>query len=165
MRIGQILLPQKPGLNRRVFSVFICGSHIDRHISCTSIYHPSFEIKPCLIYQEAYPPMQITYYLLLLMVLALFLLGLATSITGIIILAIRSFGKDVQTLATQTTKLAQKGIAEEISGLVGNASMLLDATNQLVRTTAGVGVFLTLLGMVLMAAACWLALQVYQIPL
>ncbi len=109
--------------------------------------------------------MQITYYLLLLMVLALFLLGLATSITGIITLAIRSFGKDVQTLATQTTKLAQKGIAEEVSGLVGNASMLLDATNQLVRTTAGVGVFLTLLGMVLMASACWLALQVYQIPL
>jgi hypothetical protein len=109
--------------------------------------------------------MQITYYMLLLMVLALFLLGLATSITGILILAIRSFGKNVQTLATQTTKLAQKGIAEEISGLVGNASMLLDATNQLVRTTAGVGVFLTLLGMGLMAAACWLALQVYQIPL
>lgn len=102
-----------------------------------------------------------TYQLLLIMALILFGLGLLTSITGIIILATRAAGRDLRTLATQTTRLAQKGIAEDVAGLVGNASALLDAINKMVRTTAGVGVFLTIFGLVLMALACWLALQIY----
>jgi len=56
--------------------------------------------------------------------------------------------------------LAQKGIAEDVAGLVGNASSLLSATNELVRTSAGIGVFLAVLGVVLMAAATWLVLQI-----
>jgi hypothetical protein len=102
-----------------------------------------------------------TYQLLLIMALILFGLGLLTSITGIIILATRAAGRDLRTLATQTTRLAQKGIAEDVAGLVGNASALLDAINKMVRTTAGVGVFLTIFGLVLMGLACWLALQIY----
>ena len=58
----------------------------------------------------------------LLMVLGLFLLGAITLLVGIILLITRSAGKEVRTLATQTAKLAQKGIAEDVAGLVGNAS-------------------------------------------
>ena len=47
-------------------------------------------------------------------------------------------------------------LAEEVAGLVGNASALLNATNELIRTSAGIGVFLTLLGVGLMVAASWL---------
>lgn len=96
----------------------------------------------------------------LLMVLGLFLLGAITLLVGIILLITRSAGKEVRTLATQTAKLAQKGIAEDVAGLVGNASSLLSATNELVRTSAGIGVFLAVLGVVLMAAATWLVLQI-----
>ena len=96
----------------------------------------------------------------LLMVLGLFLLGAITLLVGIILLITRSAGKEVRTLATQTAKLAQKGIAEDVAGLVGNASNLLSATNELVRTSAGIGVFLAVLGVVLMAAATWLVLQI-----
>jgi hypothetical protein len=96
---------------------------------------------------------------LLGMAIALFLTGLAITITGVIILATRAAGKDVRTLATQTTHLVQKGLAEDVAGLVGNASSLLEAVNQLTRTTAGVGAFITILGLLLMGAACWLALQ------
>lgn len=97
--------------------------------------------------------------ILLLMALILFLVGLGTMITGIVILATRAASKDMRNLADQTTKLAQKGIAEDVAGLVGNASTLLDAINQMVRTTTGIGVFLTVLGLIMCVAGCWLALR------
>lgn len=96
----------------------------------------------------------------LLMVIGLFLLGTITLLVGIILLITRSAGKEVRTLATQTAKLARKGIAEDVAGLVGNASNLLSATNDLVRTSAGIGVFLAVLGFLLMAVATWLVLQI-----
>ena len=82
-----------------------------------------------------------TFELLLIMAFSLFVLGMLTTITGILILTTRVTNKDLRTIASQTSRLAQKGLAEECAGLVGNASSLLDAMNQLVRTTAGVGVF------------------------
>jgi hypothetical protein len=97
--------------------------------------------------------------ILLSMSVTLFFLGVIITVTGVVILVTRAIGRDVKTLATQTTKLVQKGLAEDVAGLVGNASTLLDAVNQLTRTTAGVGVFLTIFGMLLMGVACWLALQ------
>jgi hypothetical protein len=102
-----------------------------------------------------------TFELLLIMAFSLFVLGMLTTITGILILTTRVTSKDLRTIASQTSRLAQKGLAEEVAGLVGNASSLLDAMNQLVRTTAGVGVFLTLFGMCMICAAGWLALKIY----
>jgi len=92
---------------------------------------------------------------------ALFGLGMVTFVIGVVILAFRSSGADVRTLATQAVRLAQKGLSEQVPGLVGNASSMLDALNQLVRTTRGVGIFLCLLGLALMALACWFAFQLY----
>ena len=100
------------------------------------------------------------YDLKLLMVIGLFILGALTLLIGIIILITRSAGKEVRTLATQTAQLARKGIAEDVAGLVGNASNLLSATNELVRTSAGIGVFLAVLGFLLMAVATWLVLKI-----
>jgi len=92
-----------------------------------------------------------------------FLLGMTTFIGGILILAFRASGSDVKALAAQTARLAQKGLAEEVSGLVGNASDLVDAMNQLVRTTAGIGIFMVVAGILMMGIACWLAFQIVQI--
>lgn len=97
--------------------------------------------------------------ILISMAIISFFLGTVTTLLGVVILASRALGRDIRTLAKQTTSLVQKGIAEEVAGLVGNASALLDGVNQLIRTTAGVGVFLTVFGLILMAAACWLAIQ------
>ncbi|MCI0519340.1 MAG: hypothetical protein L0Z70_03690 [Chloroflexi bacterium] len=99
--------------------------------------------------------------LLFTMSILIFTLGICATITGVVILAARAAGRDVQTLANQAVRLAQKGLAEDVAGLVGNASSLLDAVNQLIRTTAGVGVFLTIFGLLLMVAACILALKIY----
>jgi len=91
--------------------------------------------------------------MILVMTTGLFILGLITFVTGIIILITRSFGKDIRILTQQTAKLTQKGFAEDVAGLVGNASALLTATSDLVKTAAGVGVFLTVIGLILMSTA------------
>jgi hypothetical protein len=97
--------------------------------------------------------------ILLLMAIGVFLLGMCAFVTGIIILAAKAWGHDVRTLSAQTTRLAQKGMAEDIAGLVGNASALLSALNDLVRTTTGIGVFLTTVGLLLMSSSFWMILQ------
>jgi hypothetical protein len=95
----------------------------------------------------------------IIMALGLFVVGVVTFWVGVFLLAFRSMGKDVKTIAAQTVRLAQKGVAEDIAGLVGNASVLLNAMNDLVRTTTGIGVFLVLNGLLLMAAAIWFVLR------
>lgn len=96
----------------------------------------------------------------LIMVIGLFILGVITLLIGILFLITRSANKEVRTLAAQTAQLAKKGIAEDVAGLVGNASTLLSATNELVRTSAGIGVFLAILGFLLMIVATWLVLRI-----
>ncbi len=97
----------------------------------------------------------------LLMALGMFFLGALSFIVGVGVLVFRSLGSDVRAIESQTAKLAQKGLAEEISGLVGNASALLTAMNDLVHTARGIGIFLTLAGIGLMAVSILFALQIH----
>jgi hypothetical protein len=107
--------------------------------------------------------MMTPYNLVVFVIAMLFILGMVSFIAGALLLALRASSSDVKSLAMQTARLGQKGITEDIAGLVGNASNLLDSMTQLVRTTRGVGIFLTLLGLALMAISGWLAIQFYQV--
>lgn len=97
---------------------------------------------------------------LLSMAAALVVVGVIVMGVGVFVLVSKMLGNDVRTIANQTTKLAQKGITEDITGLVGNARTLIEALNDMVKTTAGVGIFLILLGIGLMGAAYALVLQI-----
>ena len=71
----------------------------------------------------------------LLMITAFFFLGITTFVMGIFILVGRAvMSKDIRALTKQTARIAQKGIASDISGLVGNASAIIEALIQMVRT-------------------------------
>ena len=97
---------------------------------------------------------------LMLMAAILFFIGLICLIMGIFVLITRAMSRDLSALSAHTAKLARKGIAEDMSGLVGNASALMTALSQMVRTAAGVGIFLTTIGLGMMAAGYWIVLQV-----
>jgi len=97
---------------------------------------------------------------ILTMAACLFLMGMLCTGTGVFILVSRAFGKDLKVIAQQTTRLAQKGIADDVSGLVGNASALVGALGDLVKTISGVGVFLILTGFLFVCAAYYLVIQV-----
>jgi len=91
------------------------------------------------------------------MAAVLFLLGLIVMVISIFILTRQAIGRDVQTIATQTTKLAEKGITENIAGLVGNASALINALHDLSKTNTGIGVFLVFLGIALLTTAYFIS--------
>ena len=98
--------------------------------------------------------------LLLTMSASMFLMGLITFSIGVFILVNRATGKDMKLITNQTSQLVGKGIAEDIAGLIGNASTLLQTMADMVRTAAGVGVFLTVTGVVLMGVSLWMILQI-----
>jgi PleD family two-component response regulator len=94
-------------------------------------------------------------------------MGIALLVAGLVFLGIGAYvlvkkllGRDLQNISEQTTKLAQKGLTDDITGLVGNARSLIEALNDLVKTTAGVGILLLMLGIVLLSGAYVLVLQI-----
>jgi hypothetical protein len=98
---------------------------------------------------------------ILTMAAGLLIMGLICLAVGIYMLVAKAAGQDVRSLATSTAKLAQKGIADDVSGLVGNASNLVSALNELVRTTAGIGIFLIFISFALFVASYLLIGQIH----
>jgi hypothetical protein len=96
----------------------------------------------------------------LIMAATLFVLGILSVLAGMIILISKVMGGDLKEITKQSIRLAQKGIAEDVAGLVGNASTLVDAVNQMVRTASGVGIFLVVIGFPLILFAYYLLMQV-----
>ena len=92
-------------------------------------------------------------FILLVMDAALFCLGVIMVLIGLGILTKKAFGPEVTELANATTKLAQKGIADDIAGLVGNASALMGALQDMVKTARGIGTFLILMGGIFIAGS------------
>lgn len=97
--------------------------------------------------------MLIPQQVLLVMALIAFAAGVITLIGGIVILAVRVSSKGKDSLTNQASQVAQKSLAEDFSGMMVNASTMMESMNQLVKTATGIGVFLCCLGLTLMAAA------------
>ncbi|NMC86434.1 MAG: hypothetical protein GYA58_14235 [Anaerolineaceae bacterium] len=97
---------------------------------------------------------------ILTMGITLLIAGLVFLGVGVFVLVKKLLGKDLQNISEQTTKLAQKGLTDDITGLVGNARSLIDALNELVKTAAGVGILLLMIGIALIGAAYAIVLQI-----
>lgn len=93
------------------------------------------------------------------MAAVIFLLGATSFVLGMVVLVAKASGRDIETLRNQTSALAQKGIANEVAGLVGTTTALVDAMDQLVRTSRGIGFLLLSIGMLMMGAAYYLIRQ------
>ncbi len=87
------------------------------------------------------------------MAIVLLVIGVVVLGIGVYTLVKKVLGKELNTIADQTVKIAQKGLADEISGLVGNARALIEVLNEMVKTATGIGIFLVILGALLMAGA------------
>lgn len=83
----------------------------------------------------------------------LLILGFAVLVISIFILTRQALGQDIQTIASQTTRIAEKGITENIAGLVGNASALINALHDLSKSRTGIGIFLVFLAIILLTTA------------
>lgn len=93
---------------------------------------------------------------ILIVSVVLFTLGITCLVLSIVILVRQSLGRGIQTIADSATKLAEKGITEGVSGLVGNASLLISSLNDLAKSNTGIGVFFVFLSLVLFAGAYYM---------
>ena len=87
---------------------------------------------------------------------AAFLLGIITFLIGIFILAFKVTNSDFNEISSSSAKLVRKGLTEDVSGLVNNASSLLESITRMSKTRAGVGMFMVLVAVVLLVAAYFL---------
>ena len=85
--------------------------------------------------------------------IVLFLAGILCLVLSVFILAKQALNKDVHRIAEATTSLAEKGITDGVSGLVGNASLIIDSLNELSKSNSGIGVFFVFLSLALFAVA------------
>ncbi len=97
---------------------------------------------------------------LLTLAVVILVMGVIAFLVGIFILAFKVINDDFNEISSQTAKLVGKGIGEDISGLVGNASALLQSINEMARTKAGVGMFLLMVAFVLLGCAYFLITRI-----
>ncbi|MBN1438364.1 MAG: hypothetical protein JW929_03055 [Anaerolineales bacterium] len=82
--------------------------------------------------------------------------GLICLLAGILILIGRSFTREMRTLAGTSTELSKRALNHDMTSLAESITEILAQVNQLMKTAAGVGAFLILIGVGLMAGAYWL---------
>ena len=84
---------------------------------------------------------------------ALILFGMVFLIAGLWKLLAREFMPSARALAVHSARISQKGLTDDISRVVDSAARLSESVNALIRTSAGVGVFLIIVGIAFMAGA------------
>jgi hypothetical protein len=86
--------------------------------------------------------------------------GVLFLFSGMIVLISRGFSKEMQVLASTSSELSKRAMSHDMTELTGNISAILSTINQMLMTTAGIGAFLSFLGIAMLAAAYWLTLQI-----
>lgn len=98
--------------------------------------------------------------LILILSFVILAMGVITFIVGIFTLAFKINSEDFNEISSQTAKLMNKGMSEDISGMIGNASSLLQSINEMARTKAGVGMFLLMVAFILLGCAYFLITRI-----
>ena len=92
----------------------------------------------------------------LIMGLSFFPIGLFAIVSGLFILILGPYRKEAQILATQSARISQKGLTENITAVTQSATALIEAVNNLIRTSSGNAIVLILVGALCEGAAYWL---------
>lgn len=89
----------------------------------------------------------------LLMGLVFFPAGLLAIVTGLIMLVAHPYRDEAKILAAQSARLGQKGIGDNIAVAAQSATALIDAVNNLIRTSSGNALVIILVGALFEIAA------------
>jgi hypothetical protein len=93
----------------------------------------------------------------LTMAVCLFVLGLGTCVAGIWTILAKEYRQMLRQVSAQSAKASSKAVVDVgMTPLVEAMTGLLNAINQLVRTSVGVGVFLCIAGGALCLLAFWM---------
>lgn len=82
------------------------------------------------------------------MAIILFGAGLASFVSGLLIILSREYQETLKTLSAHSAKISSKAITDEgVAPTIEAASRLVESVSKLIQTAVGVGAFLTILGM------------------
>jgi hypothetical protein len=87
-------------------------------------------------------------------------LGVITFTIGLFTLAFKISTNEFTEISAHSAKLMGKGLTEDVSALVGNASELLASMTQMTKTKAGVGMFLIIVSFILFVASYYLITRI-----
>jgi uncharacterized membrane protein HdeD (DUF308 family) len=92
-----------------------------------------------------------------IMAIILFVLGLGSCISGLWTILSKQYQQALKRISAQSAKVSSKAVTEAgLAPLIQAMSSLVEAINQLIRTSVGVGVFLCLAGVALCVVAFWM---------
>jgi hypothetical protein len=94
----------------------------------------------------------------LLMGLIFFPAGLLAIITGLVMLVAHPYRDEAKMLASQSARLGQKGVGDNIATATQSATALIDAVNNLIRTSSGNALVIIAVGILFEVAAYLLLL-------
>jgi hypothetical protein len=92
----------------------------------------------------------------LIMGIAFFPMGLFSIGSGLYILIRGPYRQEAKILAEQSARISQKGLTGDISLVAQSATALVDAVNNLIRTSSGNAIMLVVIGGLSELAAYWL---------
>ena len=92
----------------------------------------------------------------LIMGLTFFGVGLLACLSGLLLLIVRPYHKEAEALAAHTARIGQKALTDNIAGIAQSATALIDAVNNLIRTSSGNAVVLIVVGAGFEVAAYYL---------
>ncbi len=81
----------------------------------------------------------------------LVLIGFASLIFGLIVLAKSALSKDLEEVSAEASKLAKKGLLADVGSSLQSASFLVKEMTELVKTNRGIGLSLIIIGIVLIS--------------
>ena len=91
------------------------------------------------------------------MSIILFALGLCSCIAGLWTMLSRKYQQALKSISAQSAKVSSRAVTDVgLTPLIEALSGLVKSIDQLVRTSAGVGAFLCLAGVVLCLAGFWM---------
>ncbi len=88
-----------------------------------------------------------------LMGLTFFTLGLISLGAGLIMLVLGPYQKEAKILAAQSAKISQKALVDNIATVAQSATELVNAVNNLIRTSSGNAIVLLVVGAIFEACA------------
>jgi hypothetical protein len=89
----------------------------------------------------------------LLMGLIFFPAGLLAIVTGLVMLVAHPYRDEAKILAAQSARLGQKGVGDNIAVAAQSATALIDAVNNLIRTSSGNALIIIAVGVLFEIAA------------
>jgi TRAP-type uncharacterized transport system fused permease subunit len=97
------------------------------------------------------------YEIQVVMSVSLFVVGVLSSLAGLWIILAKEYHETMKQLSSQSVRISGRAITQDtVAPLIDSASRMVEAINQLIRTAAGVGAFLTVVGVMICVVSFWM---------